>query len=244
MALQLYHGTDARIGHMTDEERRVFRKEILRALDYMWNLMEPYFQQYDEEMDWAHNRVKHTERITALKDRMNEDDYNKLYRSLSHDKARRDGLKTWQYQDGVLYLTSNLKTAIDCAYRSFVFGELGETVWEMYQGMKALNLDAWNPAPDIQATFDKVERLAKEEHYPIVYVLRHLDPDKLLTDGGDPIPKDRLEYQHNFRYVDESLFLTPNDLEHTIYLRPRDEVNQYKQKQIALYRQKMKDGTT
>lgn len=235
MAFQLYHGSDARIGHMTDEERKSFRKEIICALDYMWSLMEPYFQKYDEEVDWVHNRVKRTERMTALKDRMNEDDYNKLERSLSHDQARRDGLKTWQYQDGVLYLTSNLDTAISYAYRCFVFGELGETAWEMYQGMKALNLDTWNPSPDIQATLDKVERLANEEHFPVVYQLRHVDPDKLLTDGGDPIPEDELEYQHCFRCIDDSLFLTPNDLEHTIYLRPMDQIRQYRQKQIALY---------
>ena len=33
MAFQLYHGSDARIGYMTDEERTAFRKEIICALD-------------------------------------------------------------------------------------------------------------------------------------------------------------------------------------------------------------------
>ena len=46
---QLYHGTDARISRMSDKERKDFRKEILAAIDYMWKLMEPYFQKYDEE---------------------------------------------------------------------------------------------------------------------------------------------------------------------------------------------------
>ena len=240
MAFQLYHGSDARIGYMTDEERTAFRKEIICALDYMWSLMEPYFQKFDEEVDRIHNRIKPTERITALQDRMNEADYNMLYRSLSHDKARRDGLSTWQYQDDVVYLTSTLETAISYAYRSYVFGELGETAWEMYQGMKALNLDTWRPTPEIQVTFEKMEHLANEEHFPIVYVLSNIDYDKLLTDSGEPIPRDMLEYQHCYRYVDEFLCLTPNDTYHTIFLRPKDQVSQFRQKQVALYRQKMK----
>lgn len=227
MTFQLYHGTDARISRMTDEERRAFRKEIICALDYMWNLMEPFFQKYDEELDKVHNRINRIERITALKGRMKEDDYNILYRSLSHDKARRDGLSTWQYQEDVLYLTSSLETAISYAYRSFVFGELGETVWEMYQGMKALHLDTWMPSPEIQATFDRIEHLANEEHFPIVYMLNSFDYDKLLTDAGDPIPEGQREYQHCFRYIDEFVYLNPNDRYHTIYLRPLEQIVQF-----------------
>ena len=235
MAFQLYHGTDARISRMTDEERATFRKEIICALDYMWDLMDPYFQKYDEELDRIHNRIKRTERITALKSRMKEDDYNMLYRALSHDKARRDGLKTWQYQDDAIYLTSTLETAISYAYRSFVFGEMGETVWEMYQGMKALNLNTWKPSPEIQATFDKIERLATEEHFPIVYMLNSFDYEKLLTDGGDPIPEGTLEFQHCYRYVDEYLYLNPNDRYHTIYLRPWDQIVQFVDKKSTFF---------
>ncbi len=124
-------------------------------------------------------------------------------------------------------MTSTLETAISYAYRSFVFGEMGETVWEMYQGMKALNLDTWKPSPEIRATFDKIERLATEEHFPIVYMLNSFDYEKLLTDGGEPIPEGSLEFQHCSRHVDEYLYLDPNDRYHTIYLRPWDQIVQF-----------------
>ena len=244
MDLRLYHGSDARIGYMTDEERTTFRKEIIFAIDYMWNLMEPYFQKFDEEVDHIHNRIKRTERITQFKGKIDDFHRTKMYQALSHEKARRDGLPTWQYQDDVVYLTSDFRTAISYAYRSFVFGELGETIWDMYQGIKALNLDTWNPSAEVQATLDRVQHLGEEEHFPIVYVLSNIDFDKLLTDSGETIPKEELETEHLFRYSDEFLCLTPNDLEHTIYLRPMDQVLQYRQKQIALYRQKILARTT
>lgn len=244
MAFQLYHGSDARIGYMTDEERTAFRKEIICALDYMWSLMEPYFQKFDEKVDRIHNRIKRTERIYQFKGKIDDFLWTKMYQALSHDKARRDGLSTWQYQDDVVYLTSDFRTAISYAYRSFVFGELGETIWDMYQGIKALNLDTWNPSAEVQATLDRVQHLGEEEHFPIVYVLSSLDYDKLLTDSGEIIPREKLETTHLFRYSDEFLCLTPNDLEHTIYLRPMDQVLQYRQKQIALYRQKIISRTT
>ena len=207
MAFQLYHGSDARIGYMTDEERTAFRKEIICALDYMWSLMEPYFQKFDEKVDRIHNRIKRTERIYQFKGKIDDFLWTKMYQALSHDKARRDGLSTWQYQDDVVYLTSDFRTAISYAYRSFVFGELGETIWDMYQGIKALNLDTWNPSAEVQATLDRVQHLGEEEHFPIVYVLSSLDYDKLLTDSGEIIPREKLETTHLFRYSDEFLCL-------------------------------------
>ena len=47
----LYHGTDARISLMSDEDRKAFRQDIFGALDYMWNLMEPYFQKFDDRQN-------------------------------------------------------------------------------------------------------------------------------------------------------------------------------------------------
>ena len=224
---QLYHGTDARISRMSDKERKDFRKEILTAIDYMWKLMEPYFQKYDEELDRIHNRIKRTERINQFKGKIDDYLWTKMYQALTHEKARRDGLSTWQYQDDVLYLTSEISTAISYAYRSFVFGELGETIWDMYQGIKALNLETWNPPAAVQATLDKVQRLGEEEHFPIVYMLNNFDYDKLLTDSGKTIPEDKLETQHLFRYEDEFLYLNPNDRYHTFYLRPMDQIVEF-----------------
>ena len=203
MAFQLYHGSDARIGYMTDEERTAFRKEIICALDYMWSLMEPYFQKFDEKVDRIHNRIKRTERIYQFKGKIDDFLWTKMYQALSHDKARRDGLSTWQYQDDVVYLTSDFRTAISYAYRSFVFGELGETIWDMYQGIKALNLDTWNPSAEVQSTLDRVQHLGEEEHFPIVYVLSSLDYDKLLTDSGVIIPREMsLKIFHYFQMKD------------------------------------------
>ena len=79
---------------MTDEERTAFRKEIICALDYMWSLMEPYFQKFDEKVDRIHNRIKRTERIYQFKGKIDDFLWTKMYQALSHDKARRDGLST------------------------------------------------------------------------------------------------------------------------------------------------------
>lgn len=221
---QLYHGTDARISRMTDEERKAFRNDILEALDYMWSLMTPYFQQFDEVVDREHNRIRYVEKIIQFKDVMGEEMWNKLYQALSHDKARRDGLHTWQYQDNLIYLSADIRSAISYAYRSFVFGELGETLWDMYQGLQVLRPKNWSPSEKIQSTLDKALRLAEEEHVPIVYILTNFDYDQLKTDGGKSIPRDEIENHLLFQYEDEYLYLNPNDRDHTIYLRPMEQI--------------------
>lgn len=223
----LYHGTDARISLMSDEERKAFRQDIFAALDYMWNLMEPYFQKFDEVVDRAHNRVRRIERIKRFEGTVSDEMYNKLYRSLSHDKARRDGLYTWQYQDNMIYLTADIETAISYAYRSFVFGELGETVWEMYQGMKALNLDTWNPDMKIQSTLDRIQRMAEEDPVPVVYLVTYPEREKLFTDAGKPVTDEELEYGSLFRYEDEYMYLDPRNLDNVIYLLPKADISQF-----------------
>ena len=230
--MTFYHGTDARISRMPEEERKTFRKEILAALDYMWDLMEPYFQKYDEVPDYKHNRIKRIEKINVFEEKMNEDSYDQFYSALSHDKARRDNLKTWQYQEGVLYLTTRLATAISYAYRSTVFGELGETAWNMYQGIRKLNLDTWNPSDEIQAILDKIERFATEEPYPIVYMIDKINRDYLFTDAGELVLDELLEvcsqlngrFNGLFRYDEPHFSLDLNNKSHTIFLRPMNEI--------------------
>lgn len=222
--MTFYHGTDARISRMSDEERKTFRKEIFAALDYMWGLMDPYFCKYDEVPDHKHNIIRRIEKMKVFEGKMEEDTYSQFYYALSHEKARRDDLKTWQYQEGVLYFTTTLKTAISYAYRSNVFGELGSNVWNMYKGIRNLNLDTWNPSEEIQTILDKIERFATEEPFPIVYMFDDLDRDYLFTDAGEAVSDEQLEFRHLFRYDDPHFYLNPNDKDHTIYLRPMNEI--------------------
>ena len=205
--LHLYHGTDARIVKMTSEDRRSLRENIFKTLDYMWEILMPYYEPYGLGL-----KFQLLEKLTDATT------LNNLSCALNHENARRRGSLEWQCPSNIIYLTRDIIQAADYAYDSYVFGELGRNTWDIYKGIKALNLETWHPTVLIVDTLNILKNLAETTPEPVICVipLSALDMTKLKEDTG----KDYDEYSQMFSYeYDDSFLLTYRNKTNVIHLQ-------------------------
>lgn len=185
-----YHGTDARIVSMTDDERKAFAKDIDVALSYMWSFFEPYKFRMDE-----------------LKDILEYDKDNtlwlKLYDALIHYGAMEIGNE--QYQYGSFYLTNFLGRAASYAMESFAFGESGFNAYYMIKAAEKINFEGWNPPKDVISAIHRIKAFANDIPQPVVFKFIDIDYHLLQHENGKDITEDNkhvfLSCGGSFRYL-------------------------------------------
>ena len=209
-----YHGTDARIVAMTKEERCKYKETCEIALDYMWTFYQPYAD-------------KSLARISELKESLDAENDNVLYYNVA-EKIRMNDLRindNQLYQYGSLFLTTLDWRAENYAYRAFAGGEIGLIAYRLYQGIKKIQFEGWNPNDKVKTALNMIEEFANDTPKPVVFAFGHLKKEFIRNENGNIIDDELLEklgYEYgcqNIRY-DGELKL---DIKDARYLKVLDE---------------------
>jgi len=202
----LYHGTDARIWAMSDDERKKFFQVCQLSVDFLWQIFDPYYNQYvkvitndPQEGCWIMDR-----RLEELRPRLtigdDETKFLNLYDTLTCVNCQKHGNQQYQYGD--LYLTNDLRKAINYAGRSFAFGEIGRNAYRMLDAAQIIGFPDWNPPSEVQKALDKVRDFAEAQAAPIILEFADYDVDLLRRDDLQPLSPKMLDNPgFSFRYL-------------------------------------------
>ncbi|MCF0244767.1 MAG: hypothetical protein HUK06_08320 [Bacteroidaceae bacterium] len=139
----LYHGTDLRILKMSKEERSVFKKGCISAIDYMWQFIKPY----EEERWHTINIPTRSEPCKCFGNRLSElqpilQDENDQYLYLNVRDAilcNQCRLKNnSQYLYGYTYFTTDAAKVKRYAMRAYMFGEIGKIAYRLYKAIEKM----------------------------------------------------------------------------------------------------------
>lgn len=219
----LYHGTDARIINMSNEERNQYIADCKLVVDYLWNLFKPLFSSYEMTQIIVEGKqaTVNTRKIEKYKDLFVSQNleilYNNLLEKLWMTETSKEGNQ--QYQYGGLYLTSSEITARHYAVNSFAGGEIGLTAHRFIEGAEIIKLKGLHSDKIINSAMERIEAFATDQASinPVVVKVRNIEPSYLLTDKGESIDwfSDLFFAQH-FRYIKKDVRL---DLDSSEYLK-------------------------
>ncbi len=191
--IPLYHGTDARILAMSDEERAEFKKICQVATKFLWGMFEQYFIMFEGNYVMQYDKLDN-----ELKPLFGDETvYNKLFDTLTRVSAQMNN--NGQYQYDHLYLTTRKETAIKYAYRAFAFGEIGLNAYRMLEAAEIIGFSCQNPA--ITDALTKLQRFAKAEAEPVVIEITDYDAECLRMEDGRSFPLNLLPAFQNVRYL-------------------------------------------
>lgn len=161
----LYHGTDARIVQMSDNERSNFRHSCEIASAYLWQILNPYIEKYGFSLDIFKEPLS-----------TNQTCYRNLLNAVTCYSASINGNIQYQYGDA-FYLTNMRDMAERYAYRSFAFGETGLLPYRMYDAVRQLNLKEWNPSEEVSKAIDDIVAFAEDRNHvsPVIFDFNNLD---------------------------------------------------------------------
>lgn len=183
----LYHGTDARLARMSQEEIEAFKSGIFKSLDFLWQFYEPYSKEHTHmEYNETCKRYVQVQDIENLKPILRYDTdptlYDNLMLAISINQMRLKGRKGWQY-DG-LYLTNWEELAWHYAKRSFCFGEIGLITYQFILASKRIRFREWNPEPEVENAMKIVKEFAEATPEPIVVKVDDYDIRNLRDESG------------------------------------------------------------
>jgi len=183
----LYHGTDARMARMSQEEIEAFKADIIKSLDFLWKFFEPYSDEHCHmefnETCKGYVQVRNLENLKPIL-RYDTDPtlYNNLLFAISINQMRLKGREGWQYHG--LHLTNWEELAWHYAKRSFCFGEIGLVTYQFILASKRIRFRGWNPEPEVEQAMKKICEFAEEKAEPVFVVVDDYDIRKLRDEGG------------------------------------------------------------
>ena len=204
----LYHGTDARIWAMSDDERKKFIQACQLSVDFLWQIFDPYYNQYikiitNDPYEGCWIRDRRVEELKPLLTRGDDETkFYDLYNTLICVDSQKNGNQLFQYGD--LYLTNNLERAINYARQSFAFGEIGLNAYRMLEAAKRINVLDWNPTPTVENALLEVQEFAESQAEPIILKFSDYDINLLRTEDMRPIAIEELSSNGiclSFRYL-------------------------------------------
>ena len=189
----LYHGTDARIIKMTEEERNNYINICHAVVNYLWSFFKPLFQE---------RKLEHYKDMLSPKDNPNL--YANVYEKLSMVDMMNNGCQQYQYGD--LYLTSCGFSAANYSRRSFAGGEIGLIAYRMIEAAETIGFDGLYKNNTAVYDIKTVKQFALEESEPIVIKVRDIDPLLLQEDTGETIDWSSIKViPQLFRYSKEMI---------------------------------------
>lgn len=199
---------------MTKEERCKYKETCEIALDYMWTFYQPYAD-------------KSLARISELKESLDAENDKVLYYNVA-EKISMNDLRindNQLYQYGSLFLTTLDWRAENYAYRAFAGGEIGLIAYRLYQGIKKIQFEGWNPNDKVKTALNMIEEFANDTPKPVVFAFDHLKKEFIRNENGNIIDDELLEelgYEYGYQNIryDGELKL---DLKDARYLKVLDE---------------------
>jgi len=184
----LYHGTDARILRMSQDEIKAFKQDIFMALDYLWKFYEPYTMEHTHlEYNPVSGRSVCVQDVEYLKGPLGHDEGSDLYTqvvlAISVNNHRLEGKNAWQY-DG-LYLTNWEWQAWGYAKRAYSFGELGMIAQILIKGARKIGFNNWNPDAGTISAMDRIIGFSEGKAEPVIIILDNLDISHIKDESGN-----------------------------------------------------------
>ena len=194
----LYHGTDARIIRMTEEERNNYLNTCHAVVNYLWDYFKPLYRE---------------RKLEQYKDALSPKDnpylYANVYEKLSMVDMKNNGCQQYQYGD--LYLTSRDYSADNYARRSFAGGEIGLMAYRMIEAAEIIGFDGLYENKAAVADIETIKKFALEENEPVIIKVKDLDPKYLQTDTGEPIEWSSIRVIPQLYRYDKETVLDIND---------------------------------
>lgn len=186
-----YHGTDARIVEMSNEERYRHKLDCVLVVRSLSAIFLPYRFEFDA--------------LRKLFDDYSDkrDFLNELLSTLRHIRSFINGNELYQYN--CFYLTNDVSRAAEFAKASFAFGEIGSFAYTLIKAYRHL-LDKPHLDCESSSAIKRVLAFAEAEPSPVVFEFSDIDRNDLLDERGNSIDWALLEelpkgFQINVRYL-------------------------------------------
>ena len=127
----LFHGSDAKIIRMTEDERLSYFADCKKAIDYLW----PFYEKLLKE-DYYFEKLKQE------KGEENASIINRAYLdSMAIEGYKRDNT---QYEYGAFYL-AHYPTACSFANKAYAGGEFARLAHSLITAADVIGFNNWNP---------------------------------------------------------------------------------------------------
>lgn len=184
----LFHGTDARILDMSEEERHAFHSDCESVSNALWSLFEPNAlgQETVMDRDSSGNEVLvERDRIDRFRERFEDEGKFRRFVLAVSIFYRSHFLDDTLFEHDAVYLTSFRQGAERYAVRAGHFGEIGFVAYHLADAAKRCGF-----RPDCDSLAAKIERIirfSEAPHYPVVIEVSQYNPDELLGERGEPV---------------------------------------------------------
>ena len=209
--LELYHGTDARIIEMSEEERVQYLQDCNLVIDALHPLFKPLLKW--EKVETVRNGQTIYIYEYPLKLRceklLNEKGgqymFINLFEKLMMIDARNNNAGLYQYTD--LYFCSSKIDAMNYARRSYAGGETGLNAYRLIQGAEIIGFENMYYDQKVKLAAEKIKEFAKEgNERPAIVTINEIDTDYLFNEDGKNIDKFDLyewskKHRIKFRYT-------------------------------------------
>lgn len=200
----LFHGTDARIVKMSDDEREYMRQCCKTAGDCLWKhysqMVKTEARKYKDPK--CGEIIIFPQIISDYKQQIEALNIDGLYYGLCWDInnyiSYDNGSALYQY--GNIYLTASELTAKKYAYKSFAFGEFGHMIYTMILALPAMNFADWNPTQKESDAINQIVSFAHGKSEPVVIPVSDYEIENIRSEDGTKKDLDVMLMSH-IRYL-------------------------------------------
>ena len=178
--ITLYHGTDARIIEMTNEERRQYLDDCNLVIDNLHPLFKPLLvwekveQVVNGEKRYIYEYPLKLKYEKILNEKYGPYMYLNLLEKIGMLDARNNDSGFYQYKD--FYLCALKSTAMRYAQRSYAGGETGLNAYRLIQGFDVIFSGKHDLDGDVMSAMDKIRDFAKEgNERPAIVTVEDID---------------------------------------------------------------------
>lgn len=184
----LYHGTDARIMDMPDEERKAFHCDCAAVSKAVWPLFEPYAIGSETSPDKDSSEDQDTvgkDRIDRFRECFEDERQFRRFVLAVSIFYRSHLLDDTLFEHGATYLTSFRQGAERYAIRAGHFGEIGFVAYHLADAARRCG---FRPESDsLTAKMERIISFSEARHHPIIVEVNGYNPDDLLGERGEPL---------------------------------------------------------
>lgn len=172
----LYHGTDARILDMDEQERKSFHEDCKELAKALWPLFEPHVlgQETVKTIDPVNGEnIVEKNRIDRFRGHFDDDVQFHRFTLAVSIFYRSAFLEDTLFEHDSLYFTSFRQGAERYAHRAGFFGEIGFVAYHLADAARRC---AYETDEDTSARMDRIIAFAEAEHHPVVVEVNEYNP--------------------------------------------------------------------
>jgi hypothetical protein len=200
-SIPLYHGTDARLFELTKEERIKYFSCIEKALNYLWEIFEPYYtKRIEKKLYMSDGSFEGTISICVFesyKQMFVDAGQEDLYLSSMNALIILGGIKRNSplYQYDFIGASNSRERAAGYACRAYVGGERGLCAYTLIKANEFLSLPEFNPNSEIFDAIERIKDFGKEgKEKPAIIVIKDIYLEDCTLEDGRAISSSDAEF--------------------------------------------------